>query len=183
MSDSFQHNETVLESTSIFSGRIINVRVDRVALPNGYISTREIVEHSEAVAIVPLDENGDVLLVRQYRLACEDALLEIPAGGMDADDKEPLAAAQREMQEEIGYKAERMEYLSGFYVAPGYCNEYIHLFLATGLTPSRLDADLDEAVEVVQMPLIEALGLISTGDIHDAKSIIGLLMVARMKSS
>jgi ADP-ribose pyrophosphatase len=182
MSETFEHNETVLESTSIFSGRIINVRVDKVALPNGYVSTREIVEHSEAVAIVPLDENGDVLLVRQYRLACEEALLEVPAGGMDPDDDEPLAAAQRELQEEIGYKAGRLEYLSGFYVAPGYCNEYIHLFLATGLTPSRLDADLDEAVEVVRMPLSEALGLITTGEIHDAKSIIGLLMAQRKSS-
>jgi ADP-ribose pyrophosphatase len=182
VSDIFEHNETVLESTSIFSGRIINVRVDKVALPNGYVSTREIVEHSEAVAIVPLDENGNVLLVRQYRLACEEALLEVPAGGMDHGDEEPLAAAQRELQEEIGYKAERMEYLSGFYVAPGYCNEYIHLFLATGLTPSRLDADLDEAVEVVRIPLDEALGLIATGEIHDAKSIIGLLMAQRKSS-
>jgi ADP-ribose pyrophosphatase len=182
VSDIFEHNGTVLESTSIFSGRIINVRVDKVALPNGYVSTREIVEHSEAVAIVPLDENGNVLLVRQYRLACEEALLEVPAGGMDHGDEEPLAAAQRELQEEIGYKAERMEYLSGFYVAPGYCNEYIHLFLATGLTPSRLDADLDEAVEVVRIPLDEALGLIATGEIHDAKSIIGLLMAQRKSS-
>jgi ADP-ribose pyrophosphatase len=102
---------------------------------------------------------------------------------MDPDDSEPLAAAQRELQEETGFKADRMEYLSGFYVAPGYCSEYIHLFLATDLAPSPLDADLDEAVEVVRMPLSEALGLISTGEIHDAKSIIGLLIAAGRKSS
>lgn len=182
MSEPIEHYETVLESKEIFSGRILTIKLDTVSLPNGHVSTREIVEHGGAVAIVPVDQDGNVLLVRQYRLACKEALLEIPAGGIDQGE-EPLATAQRELQEETGYKAEEMHYLTAFYVAPGYCNEYVHLFLARGLIDSRLDADADESVELVRLPFRDALELIDSGEIHDAKSIIGLMMAEREISS
>ncbi|TMB96938.1 MAG: NUDIX hydrolase, partial [Chloroflexi bacterium] len=128
-------HERVIESYRIYDGRICSVREDIVLLAGGREAKREIV-----VAVVPLDENGDVLLVRQYRLAAEAALLEVPAGIVD-EGEDIEAAAQRELQEEAGYRAERLEKLTGFFVSPGFCTEFVHVFLATDLIESGLDAD------------------------------------------
>ena len=123
--------ERVLESRRLYDGRIMAVRVDTVAMPNGREATREIVEHAPVVAIVPVDENGDVVMVQQYRLATGDVMLEVPAGLVD-EGEELEAAAQRELQEEIGHRAGHLERLSGFFVSPGFCTEFIHVFLALG---------------------------------------------------
>ena len=168
-------HERVIESYRIYDGRICSVREDIVVLAGGREAKREIVEHADVVAVVPLDENGDVLLVRQYRLAAEAALLEVPAGIVD-EGEDIEAAAQRELQEEAGYRAERLEKLTGFFVSPGFCTEFVHVFLATDLIESGLDADDDEDLELVRMPLAEAVRLVVAGEIKDAKSIVGILL-------
>ncbi|HET8944297.1 MAG TPA: NUDIX hydrolase [Dehalococcoidia bacterium] len=167
--------ERVLQSTRLYDGRIMALRVDTVLMPNGREATREIVEHAPVVAVVPIDENGDVVLVRQYRLATGDVMLEVPAGLVD-EGEEIEAAAQRELQEEIGYRAGHLERLAGFFVSPGFCTEFIHVFLALGLEQSDLDADEDEDITVERVPLAEAARLVETGEIRDAKSIVGILM-------
>jgi ADP-ribose pyrophosphatase len=168
----------VVESRRVYEGRVVNLRVDRVKLPDGRSTVREVVEHAPVVAIVALDDRGDVLLVRQYRLPVKQALLEIPAGGVDAGEGAE-EAAQRELQEETGQRAGRLERLASFFSSPGYCDEYMHLYLATALEPAALAADADESIEVVRLPLDEALRLIERGEIHDAKTIVGLWALAR----
>jgi ADP-ribose pyrophosphatase len=171
-----------VESRRVYEGRVVNLRVDRVKLPSGRSSVREVVEHAPVVAIVALDSQGDVLLVRQYRLPAQQSLLEIPAGGVDPGES-PEEAAQRELQEETGQRAGRLERLGSFFSSPGYCDEYMHLYLATGLEPSALAADADESIEVVRLPLDEALRLIERGEIRDVKTIVGLWAASRGKSS
>jgi len=170
--------EQVVESRRVYEGRVVSLRVDRVKLPDGRSAVREVVEHAPVVAIVALDGRGDVLLVRQYRLPVQQSLLEIPAGGVDSGESAE-EAAQRELQEETGQRAGRLERLCTFFASPGYCDECMHLYLATALEPSALAADADESIEVVRLPLDEALRLIERGEIRDAKTIIGLWAVAR----
>ena len=155
----------------------MNLRVDTVELAGGRHATREVVEHGDVVAIVPLLEDGDLLLVRQYRLPTEQVMLEVPAGGVDGDET-PEDAAQRELREECGQRAGRLEHLGGFYVSPGFCSEFVHVFLATELEPSPLRPDADEQLAVVRVPFGEALRLVSAGEIRDAKTIIGLTWAA-----
>ena len=170
--------EQVVESRRVYEGRVVNLRVDRVKLPDDRSAVREVVEHAPVVAIVALDGQGDVLLVRQYRLPVRQSLLEIPAGGVDSGES-PEEAAQRELQEETGQRAGRLERLCSFFASPGYCDEYMHLYLATALEPSALAADADERIEVVRLPLDEALRLIERGEIRDVKTIVGLWAAAR----
>ena len=165
--------ERVLESRRLYEGRIVNLRVDTVELSGGGRATREVVEHADVVAIVPLLEDGDALLVRQYRLPTGQVMLEVPAGGIDGDET-PEQAAQRELGEECGRRAGRLERLGGFYVSPGFTNEFVHLFLARDLEPSPLRPEPDEQLALERVPLAEALRLVSAGEIRDAKSIIGL---------
>jgi len=174
--------EQMVESRRIYAGRVVGLRVDRVQLPDGRSAVREVVEHAPTVTIVPLDDKGNVLLVRQYRLPAARPLLEIPAGGIDPGESME-EAVQRELQEETGYRAGRLERLGGFYASPGYCGEYMHLFLASDLEPSPLRADADESIQVVRLPLAEALRLIEKGEVCDAKTIIGLWAVAGRKSA
>jgi ADP-ribose pyrophosphatase len=170
--------ETTLHTEQIYKGRVVNLVVLDVRLPNGEESKRELIRHPGAVAIVALDEAKNVLLVRQYRTAANNVLREIPAGTLEADEP-PLDCAVRELQEETGYKPGKLEALGGMYVAPGYTTEYIHLFLATELVESRLDADNDEFIEAERVPLASAVEMIERGEIIDGKSIVGLLKVAR----
>jgi ADP-ribose pyrophosphatase len=172
----------VVESRRLYEGRVVSLRVDRVKLPSGRSAVREVVEHAPVVAIVPLDGEGNVLLVRQYRLPVKRSLLEIPAGGVDRGESAE-DAAQRELQEETGERAGRLERLCSFFASPGYCDEYMHLYLATDLEPCALKADADESIEVVRLPLSEALQLIERGEIGDAKTIIGLWAVARRQKT
>jgi len=171
-------SERVTNTHRIHDGRIVNLREDTVELADGRSALREIVQHVDVVAIVALDADGSVLLVRQYRLPASDILLEVPAGGIDKGESVE-DAAQRELQEETGYRAERLQRIGGFFVSPGYCTEFIHVFLATGLTESPLAGDDDEDIVVERIPLSEAIRLIDSGEIKDAKSIIGLLLAFR----
>ena len=166
--------EKTISSKLIYEGRAIRVRVDTVAKSGGRQTTREIVEHADCIAVVALDAQNNALLVKQFRKPAEKELLEIPAGGIEAGE-DPAAAVQREMREETGYLPQRVERLGGFYSAPGYCSEYLHLYLATDLVPSRLFAEDTDEIEVVRVPLGEIPRLIAEGKICDAKSIAGLL--------
>jgi ADP-ribose pyrophosphatase len=166
--------EETLSSKVLFDGRAIKVRVDTVRRPDGRRTTREIVEHAAVIAVIPVDNDGNVLLVRQFRKPVEKELLEIPAGGIDpGEDAE--AAVIRELQEEIGFRPGRLERLGGFYSAPGYATEYIHLYLAADLVPGRLHAEDNEEIKLVRVPMAQVPELISSGKIEDAKSIAGLL--------
>jgi ADP-ribose pyrophosphatase len=170
--------ETIVSTQEIYHGRVVHLVIYDVTLPDGSRSKREVVNHPGAVAIVALDDKQKVLMVRQFRLPARKVLWEIPAGTRN-EDEAPEACANRELQEETGYKPGKLEYLGGFFVAPGYTSEYIHLFLATQLTESRLKADDDEFLEIERLPFAEALAMIERGDIVDGKTISGLLRVAR----
>lgn len=166
--------ERVLSSQEIFQGRAIKVRVDTVVKPGGRKTTREIVEHDDCVAIVAIDNEGNVLLVRQFRQAVGKELLEIPAGGIDRGE-DAAQAVRRELQEETGYLPQKLKRLGGFYSAPGYSTEYLHLYLATELISSPLEAEDTESIELVRVPFADIPNLIASGKIYDAKSIAGLL--------
>ena len=170
--------EPTVESKVVYQGRILDLRVDTVRLPGGRLTTREIAEHSDSVCMVPLDSQGNVLLVRQYRKSVESDLLEVPAGGIE-ENEAPEAAALRELQEEVGHTAGKIKHLAGFWVSPGWCTEFMHAYLATELTPAKLDADLDEDITVVRIPLAQTMDLITEGKIQDAKSIASLLLAMR----
>jgi ADP-ribose pyrophosphatase len=170
--------ETIISSEDIFNGRVVHLLLHKVKLQDGSESKREVVKHPGAVAIVALDNQRNVLLVRQFRLPAGQVLHEIPAGTLE-ENEVPEACAIRELQEEIGYKPGKMEGLGGFYTAPGYTTEYIHLFLANDLTESHLELDADEFIEVERVSFAEALAMIERGEIVDGKTILGLLRVAR----
>jgi ADP-ribose pyrophosphatase len=166
--------EETLSSRRIFEGRAINLRVDTVRTVDGRRSTREVVEHTPCIAVIAVDKPGRILLVRQYRQALGKELLEIPAGGIDAGET-PEAAVVREMQEETGYRPQKVTRLGGYYSSPGFCNEYLHLFLAEDLVPGRLHAEDTPGIEVVPVMVAEVPALITSGKIEDSKSIAGLL--------
>lgn len=166
--------EKTISSRYIFKGRAVNLRVDTVIAADGEESTREIVEHSECIAVVPVDSNGDILLVSQYRKAIEKEILEIPAGGIDPGE-DPDTAVKREMQEETGYLPGRVERMNGFYSSPGFCTEFLYLYLAAELKPSRLTAEDTEGISVVRIKPREIKRMIRNGEICDSKSIAGLL--------
>ncbi len=174
--------EKTLSSQSIYDGRAVKLRVDIVQMPSGRETTREIVEHSDCVAIVAIDTDDNVLLVNQFRHPVEKELLEIPAGGIDAEE-DPVAAVRREMQEETGYLPRKVERLGGFYSAPGYCTEYLHLYLATDLIPSQLHAEDTENIRLVRVPVTKIPTLIASGSVCDAKSIAGLLSFLEYKKT
>jgi len=167
--------ERTLSSLLIYEGRALKLRVDTVQTASGKQTTREIVEHSDCVAIIVVDASDNVLLVKQFRKPAEKELLEIPAGGIELGE-EPPATVRREMREETGLLPKKVERLGGFYSTPGYCTEYLHLYLATDLTPSQLYAEDTENIELVPVPIRQISSLIISGSIYDAKSIAGLLI-------
>jgi ADP-ribose pyrophosphatase len=172
--------EKVVSTEFVFKGRAVNLRIDTVEMPGGRRTTREIVEHPDCVAIVPVDAQGNVLLVRQYRHAPGKELLEIPAGGIDpGEDAE--TAVKREMGEETGFSPRSIKRLGGFYSSPGFCTEYLHLFLATDLVPNRLEAEDTVGIQVVKVRPEDLEGLIRSEVICDSKSIAGIYMYLRTR--
>ncbi len=167
--------ENTIDSSRPFSGRIFSVRVDTVELPSGRRTIREVAEHADAVCMIPIDDEGNVLLVRQFRKPTESSVLEAPAGGVEAGEVSEETVL-RELQEEVGHTASSLTHLASFWVAPGWATERMHAYLATGLTPSKLAADDDENIQVVRVPFADALGMIHTGEINDAKTIASLLL-------
>ncbi len=174
--------EPTVESTTPFQGKLVNVRVDTVRMPDGRLTTREIVEHSPVVCVVPIDRDGNVLLVKQYRKPAESELLEVVAGGVE-DGETAEEAALRELQEEVRFTAGSIRHLSSAWVAPGWCTEFMHLYLATDLIPSSLPPDSDENIAVVGVPLHTVPELIASGEMRDLKSIASLLLAMRSMDS
>lgn len=174
--------EETLSSRKVFEGRALKLRVDTVKLPSGKETTREIVEHENCVAIVALDDADNILLVKQFRKPVEKDLLEIPAGGIDPGET-PEDAVRREMREETGFLPQKVAKLGGFYSSPGFCTEYLHLYLASDLVPRPLQAEDSESITLVRVPLAQITGLIASGAICDAKSIAGLLAFREYQKS
>lgn len=170
--------ETILQRQTRHQGRIFNVETMQVRLPDGQEGYREVVRHPGAVALIVIDAAQRVLLVRQYRIAADQITLELPAGTLEPDE-DPLPAAVRELQEEAGYKPTELDHIGGIYPAPGYNTEFIHFYHVRAYEASALEADEDEFIEVVWLPLSEALDRIEAGEISDSKTVAGLLRVAR----
>ena len=167
------------DKETMFRGALIDVEHMRVRLPNGKTALREIVRHKGASAIVPVDADGMVTLVRQHRVVVDALTLEIPAGKLDSADEDPLVCAHRELEEETGLNAEHMELLTSMLPSPGYCTEFVCVYLATGLSQHRAHLDADEFLNVVRMPLQEAVDRVMSGELNDSKTALGLLMAWR----
>ena len=163
--------ETVLTSEQVFSGSRINVRVDEVAMADGRRARREVVEHPDAVVILAIRDDGSIAFVRQWRHPTGRPLLELPAGRVDPGET-PQETARRELREEVGLDPARLDFARGFYVAPGFADEFLHGFIARDCTESPLEADEDEELVVEWKPLGEAIDLVEAGEIIDAKSVI-----------
>lgn len=161
----------------IYKGRVVDLRLETVTLPNQVTVTLEMIRHPGAAAIVPVHEDGSVTLVRQYRHAADGYIWEIPAGKLDAGE-EPVCCAARELREEVGLKAGELLRLGVIFTAPGFCDERIHLFLARQLTATAQQLDEDEVLSVSRVPLPQALDMIRSGAIQDAKTIAGLYHAA-----
>ncbi len=159
----------------------VGLRIDTLRFPSDRESTTEVVEHPGGVTLVAFHPDGRLLLVRQYRHPAGRSLLELPAGTLDPGES-PESCAERELQEETGYRPARLERLGGFYTAPGYCSEYLHVFLASDLIESRLEGD-EEAINLEPTPLEEALRLVAVGEIEDAKTAAALLLYLRKQGS
>lgn len=168
-------DEKTLSSKVVYEGRAVTLRIDTVEMPSGRQTTREVVQHSDCVAIIAVDDADNVLLVKQYRQPIDKDLLEIPAGGIELGES-PEAAVQRELREETGYMPKQLKKLGGFYSVPGYGTEYLHLFLATDLTYSPLYAEDTEIIKLVRIPVTQVKELVHSGKLCDSKSIAGLLI-------
>ena len=170
-----------VSSTRAYHGRIISLDVDEVRFPDGSMGSLEMIRHPGASAVVPLldpeSDDPQVLLIRQYRYAADGYLYEIPAGRLDPGES-PEECAHRELAEETGYRAERVEHLFTMFTTPGFTDEKIHLFLATGLTAGESQREADEFLELVPTKLSRALSMVEQGEIQDAKTALALLYAA-----
>lgn len=174
-------NPQRIDTKPIFSGVVFDVREDTLMTADGRRYTRQIVHHPGAVAIVPIDADDNVLMVRQYRHPIEQALLEIPAGVVEIGES-PDDTAQRELREETGFATRNLRAVGGIYSSPGFCDEMVYMYIARDLIPSRLPADDDEDISVERVPMSQAGRLIRLGEIQDAKSVAGLLMALHLFS-
>jgi len=175
-----------VSSRRVYAGRIVNLDIDTVRFPNGSVGELEMIRHPGAAAVVPFlgDPMGDdpqILLLKQYRYAAEEFLYEVPAGRLDLGER-PLDCARRELMEETGCEAERIEQLYTFYTTPGFTDEKIHAFMAVGLTRGESRHETDEFITVETMTLSHALGLIEKGEIKDAKTALSILFAAGFKA-
>ncbi len=165
----------IINREQFFQGYAFNVEKVRLLLPDGRERDYNLVDHVDAVTILPIDDEGMVYFVRQFRVGAEKELLELPAGVMD-EGEEPLTTAHRELQEEIGRDASHMERIGGFYMAPGYTSEYMHVFFAANLSEHALEHDEDEFLSLVKVDVREVFGMIQSGQIEDGKTISAFLL-------
>ncbi len=171
-----------IDRREVFDGRIVKLSVDRVVLPNGNEVDLELIRHPGAAAVVPVDEQGNVLLVRQYRYATGGYLLEVPAGKLDGEES-PEVCAVREVEEATGHRAGRLTPLGWIWTTPGFTDEKIWLYLARDLEPTRQQLQQDEVLSVERMAMAEAVRLAADGEIRDAKSVVALLRASRFAAS
>lgn len=173
--------EKTIRRETIFSGRVVKLYVDEVRLPNGKTSTREIIDHPGAVAVIAITDEDKIVLVEQFRKPLEKTLVEIPAGKLEPGE-DPEACAKRELEEETGYTCENLKQIASFYTSPGFANELMYLYLAEDLTRTKeLQLDEDEFVEVVEVSFQEAQQLIKDQKIHDAKTMYAIQYWQLMK--
>ncbi len=165
----------VVKSEVLFKGKAFTIRRDSLRLPDGHETKLEIVEHVGSVVIIPMDKEGHMLFVRQYRHASGLDLLELPAGTHNLNET-PEACAKREVREETGMAAGKLEHLGGFYLAPGYSTEYMNVYLATELRKAPLPPDVDEILSVEALPVKQALKMAGSGEIPDAKTLAALFL-------
>ncbi|MDO4484126.1 MAG: NUDIX hydrolase [Clostridia bacterium] len=177
--DTNQLTEQILTRETVFPGVIINLEHWKVTLPNGKEAMREVACHIGAAAVVAIDDDDNLLLVRQHRVAVERITREIPAGKLDSRDEDPFECAKRELSEETGMTAESWEKLTCLETTPGFCNERIHVYLARGLKQGETHPDEDEFVDVIRMPVKEAVAAVMRGEIRDSKTVCGILMASQ----
>ncbi|GIV63475.1 MAG: ADP-ribose pyrophosphatase [Bellilinea sp.] len=171
-------NFAILQRETIYQGRAFEVEKVHLRLPDGTVRPYDLVQHSGSVTIVPLDAQGNILFVKQYRIGVGEALLELPAGVLN-DGEDPQTCAAREIREETGLAAEKLELLGDFYLAPGYSSEHMYIFLASGLYPSPLEQDADEFLQLITIPASQALEMAQSGQLRDAKSLAALMLAQK----
>ena len=179
-SESSRLRETKISSEDIFDGVILHVKRDRVTLPNGNPTVREVIRHIGAVCVIPVLDNGDVVVERQYRYPLDRVILEIPAGKLDSPDEDRLSAIKRELSEETGYFADEWTEIGDFHPAPAYSDEYITMYLARGLHKGERHLDADEFLDVYTVPLKDLVDDVMAGKISDAKTQVCILKAARI---
>jgi ADP-ribose pyrophosphatase len=165
----------LLKSETIYNGRAFTVRRDHLKTPSGNTVLYDIIEHHGSVIIVPIDHDGNIVFIHQYRHAAAQTMLELPAGTLEPDE-DPLACAQRETREETGLEAAKLEKIGSFYLAPGYSTEHMHVYLARNLSHNPLAPDADEYLEVERIPIAEAFERVKNGQVLDAKTVAALLL-------
>jgi ADP-ribose pyrophosphatase len=164
----------------IYSGKVLTLELRDLQFDDGRTAQQEVIVHQQSVGMVPVDDQGLLLLFRQFRSPADSELLEIPAGSADPGESSE-AAAQRELQEEVGVRADHLTRLGGFYLAPGYCDEFMTVYLAEGLNAESLEADADEQIEIERLSLDAALKLVGSGGIQDVKTIAALMLYVRRR--
>lgn len=172
------YEEKTMKSEKIYKGKMVNLRIDTVELPDKKYSKREIVEHPGSVGIIPITDDEHIILVKQYRKPVEKNLLEIPAGKIEINE-EPKETALRELHEETGFVANKLEYLLEFYTSPGFSNEKMYLFMAKELIQDKSEPGEDEYIEVLKVNIEDLINMIIRGEIVDSKTIIGILYAQR----
>ena len=171
--------EKTVSSEEIFRGKIIDLKVDQVEMPDGSLAQRELVHHPGGVGVVAVTEDKQVILVKQYRKPIEDAIYEIPAGKLDPGEDHRTCGIL-ELEEETGLKAESFTYLGFIYPSPGFTDERTHMYLATGLTQGETHPDPDEYLDIVQLPLDRVAAMIMDNEISDAKTVAGILKAIKL---
>ena len=172
--------EKLVSSEDIFDGVILHVKRDMVSLSNGSTTVREVIRHIGAVCVIPVTENNEVIMERQYRYPLDRVILEIPAGKLDAPDENRLSAIQRELREETGYTADEWTEIGDFHPAPAYSDEFITMYMARGLHKGKQDLDEDEFLDVYSVPLRDLVEEVMAGRISDAKTQVCILKAARL---
>ncbi len=170
-----------IDSQCVYKGKVMEIHKDKVVMPNGNVTVRETVVRGHAVGIIPVDENGNIIFVRQYRHAARDFILEIPAGMIEKGE-EPIEAAKRELEEETGYKCETPYFISDSYMAIGICTEKVYLYIAENLEKGAPNPDPDEFIELERHSVNEAVEMIFSGKIHDIKTMAAILAYKEYKS-
>lgn len=172
----------VVDSQCVYKGKVMDIYRDKVTMPNGYVTVRETVARGNAVAIIPVDNEGNIIFVRQYRHATRSMVLEIPAGMIEKNEA-PAVAAMRELEEETGYKCAQPVFISDVYMAIGICTEKVYFYIAENLTEGVMNPDPDEFIEIEKYSVDKAVEMVFKSEIHDVKTMAGILAYKEYKEN